>query len=146
MDKVDVLLVEDDPNDVELILHVLQQGELAEGVHVVQDGKEALDFVFGKGAFAGRDTSRLPRLILLDLKLPHIHGHEVLKQVKDSERTKAIPVVILTSSDLDYDITNGYRLGVNSYIQKPVDYDQFRETVELIGRYWLKLNRRPVGH
>lgn len=145
MENVEVLLVEDDPNDAELVLHVLKKNDMAKEVLVVQDGKEALDFLFCNGAYSGRDISNMPKLVLLDLKLPHVHGHEVLKQVKENEKTHSIPVVILTSSDLDYDITKGYKLGVNSYIQKPTEFEQFQETVETIGRYWLTLNKNSIA-
>jgi len=145
VENVEVLLVEDDPNDAELVLHVLKKTNMANEVLVVQDGKEALDFLFCRGVYAGRDASHFPRLVLLDLKLPHVHGHEVLKQVKENEKTRSIPVVILTSSDLDYDITKGYKLGVNSYIQKPMEFEKFQETVETIGRYWLTLNKTSAG-
>ena len=145
MENVEVLLVEDDPNDAELVLHVLKKSNMASEVLVVQDGKEALDFIFCNGIYAGRDIANAPKLVLLDLKLPHVHGHEVLKQVKENEKTRSIPVVILTSSDLDYDITKGYRLGVNSYIQKPTEFEEFRQTVETIGRYWLTLNKNAIA-
>jgi len=145
VENVEVLLVEDDPNDAELVLHVLKKTNMANEVLVVQDGKEALDFLFCRGVYSGRDASHFPSLVLLDLKLPHVHGHEVLKQVKENEKTRSIPVVILTSSDLDYDITKGYKLGVNSYIQKPMEFEKFQETVETIGRYWLTLNKTSAG-
>ena len=141
MGRVDVLLVEDDPNDAELVLHVLRKNNIAPEVHVVEDGKEALDFLFCQGDYSDRDIDHPPKLVLLDLKLPHVQGHDVLKQVRENEKTQSIPVVILTSSGLDYDITKGYQLGVNSYIQKPVNFDDFEKAVELLGRYWLTLNK-----
>ena len=141
MGRVDVLLVEDDPNDAELVLHVLRMNNIAPEVHVVEDGKEALDFLFCQGDYSDRDIDHPPKLVLLDLKLPHVQGHDVLKQVRENEKTQSIPVVILTSSGLDYDITKGYQLGVNSYIQKPVNFDDFEKAVELLGRYWLTLNK-----
>ncbi len=145
MENVEVLLVEDDPNDAELVLHVLKKNNMSNEVLVVQDGKEALDFLFCNGVYAGRDITNMPKLVLLDLKLPHVHGHEVLRQVKENEKTRSIPVVILTSSDLDYDITKGYKLGVNSYIQKPLEFEQFQQAVETIGRYWLTLNKNSMA-
>lgn len=144
MENVEVLLVEDDPNDAELVLHVLKKNNMAKEIHIVHDGKEALDFLFSRGTYSGRDNTRLPKLVLLDLKLPHVHGHEVLKQVKENEKTQSIPVVILTSSGLDYDITKGYQLAVNSYVQKPTEFEKFEETVETIGRYWLTINKTSV--
>jgi len=145
VENVEVLLVEDDPNDAELVLHVLKKNNMSNEVLVVQDGKEALDFLFCNGVYAGRDITNMPKLVLLDLKLPHVHGHEVLRQVKENEKTRSIPVVILTSSDLDYDITKGYKLGVNSYIQKPLEFEQFQQAVETIGRYWLTLNKNSMA-
>jgi len=145
VENVEVLLVEDDPNDAELVLRVLKKNNMSNEVLVVQDGKEALDFLFCNGVYAGRDITNMPKLVLLDLKLPHVHGHEVLRQVKENEKTRSIPVVILTSSDLDYDITKGYKLGVNSYIQKPLEFEQFQQAVETIGRYWLTLNKNSMA-
>ena len=145
MENVEVLLVEDDPNDAELVLHVLKKNNMSNEVLVVQDGKEALDFLFCRDIYSSRDIANVPKLVLLDLKLPHVHGHEVLKQIKESEKTRSIPVVILTSSDLDYDITKGYKLGVNSYIQKPLEFEQFQQAVETIGRYWLTLNKNAIA-
>lgn len=144
MEYIDVLLVEDDINDAELVLHALRKNNMPSEVLVVEDGKEALDYLLCRGAYAERDESHPPKLILLDLKLPHVSGHEVLKSLKENERTRLIPVVILTSSDLDYDITKGYQLGVNSYIQKPVEFDEFEQAVRLIGQYWLGLNKVAV--
>ena len=145
MDDVKVLLVEDDPNDAELALHALRKNGMTNGIHVVQDGKEALDFLFCRGAYTERDNANPPGLVLLDLKLPHISGLEVLKQLKENERTRSIPVVILTSSAIDYDSTSAYKLGVNSYIQKPVDFEEFHIIVQAIGQYWLGFNKAPLN-
>ena len=140
---VEILLVEDDPQDVELTLHALYREKLCNQIHVARDGEEALDFLFCRGPFAGRDQNCHPKLILLDLKLPKVDGMEVLAQVKNHPRTKAIPVVILTSSREEKDRLQGYKLGVNSYIQKPVDFDQFRATIKELGFYWLVVNQPP---
>jgi CheY-like chemotaxis protein len=140
---VEILLVEDNPSDVELTLHALRKNKLANNIHVVSDGEEALDFLFCRGAYAGRDPQRPPKLVLLDLKLPKVDGLEVLRQVKSDPRMKTVPVVILTSSREERDVVNGYALGVNSYIQKPVDFDQFRDVVRQIGMYWAVVNEPP---
>lgn len=140
---VEILLVEDDPQDVELTLHALQAEHLCNRIHVARDGEEALDFLFCRGAHALRNLEERPKIILLDLKLPKIDGLEVLAQVKRDPRTRPIPVVILTSSREDKDRLNGYKLGVNSYIQKPVDFEQFRETIKRLGLYWLVVNEPP---
>jgi two-component system response regulator len=142
--QVEILLVEDNPDDVELTLHALRKENLANSIHVARDGEEALEFLFCDGAFAERCFERPPRLILLDLKLPKVDGMEVLKRVKADERTKTIPVVILTSSKEERDLVKGYGLGANSYIQKPVDFGQFRDTVKAVGLYWLLTNQPPV--
>jgi CheY-like chemotaxis protein len=141
---VDILLVEDSPDDAELALHALRKEKLANSIFVAHDGEEALDFIFCRGAFAERQFDRPPKLILLDLKLPKIDGMQVLKAIKADPRTKLIPVVILTSSKEERDLVSGYDLGANSFIQKPVDFDQFRETVKNVGLYWLVTNQPPV--
>ena len=141
--QVEILLVEDNKDDVELTLHALRKENLANSIHVARDGEEALEFLFCGGAFADRFDC-LPRLILLDLKLPKVDGMEVLKRLKGDPRTRTIPVVILTSSKEERDLVNGYGLGANSYIQKPVDFDQFRDTVKNVGLYWLVINQPPV--
>lgn len=141
---VDILLVEDNKDDVELTLHALRKENLANNIYVATDGEEALDFLFCRGKFEGR-SNYLLRLVLLDLKLPKVDGLEVLRQLKSDVRTKALPVVILTSSKEERDLVNGYNLGANSYIQKPVDFDQFRDTVKRVGLYWLVVNQPPVG-
>jgi two-component system, response regulator len=142
--QVEILLVEDNPDDVELTLHALRKEKLANHIHVARDGEEALEFLFCHGNHAGRSFEHPPKLILLDLKLPKVDGMEVLKRLKADARTKAIPVVILTSSKEERDLVSGYNLGANSYIQKPVDFDQFRETVKSVGLYWLVINQLPV--
>lgn len=140
---IEILLVEDNPADVELALHALRQNNLANRIHVVRDGEEALDFLFCRGAYSNRSISHRPKLVLLDLKLPKVDGLEVLRQVKGDDRTRAIPVVILTSSKEERDLMKGYHLGVNSYIQKPVAFDEFRETVKQLGLYWMLVNEPP---
>ncbi len=142
-EELDILLVEDNQDDVDLALHALQKGKLANNVYVARDGEEALEFLFCRGTFAGRSFDHPPKLVLLDLKLPKVDGMEVLKQVKSDPRTKTIPVVIMTSSKEERDLVAGYNLGANSYIQKPVDFDQFRDTVKTAGLYWLLINQ-PV--
>ena len=142
---VEILLVEDSPEDAELTLRGLRSGKLANRVYVVRDGEEALDFIFCRGVYADRKMHEPPRLILLDLKLPKVDGLEVLRQIKSAPQTSMIPVVILTSSREDRDVVSGYQFGVNSYIQKPVDFEQFRETVRQLEWYWLLVNQRaPV--
>ncbi len=140
----EILLVEDNPTDVELTLRALKKSKLANPVRVVADGAEALDFLFGEGTFAGRNTSQQPRLILLDLKLPKVNGREVLQRIKGDERTRIIPVVVLTSSREEQDVVESYRLGVNSYIVKPMDFDQFVEAVSQVGLYWMIINHPPI--
>ena len=144
VNSVEILLVEDNPNDLELALHALKKNNLTNHIQVVRDGAEALDFLFGSGAFAGREINHTPKVILLDLKLPKVDGMEVLKRIKADERTHSIPVVVLTSSREERDIVESYRLGVNSYITKPVDFEQFTEAVRQLGLYWLLLNQPPV--
>jgi CheY-like chemotaxis protein len=140
-EAVEVLLVEDNPSDQELTLRVLRKEGLANRIQVANDGEEALDFVFCRGDHAGRTFDEPPRLILLDLKLPRVNGLEVLREIKSDPRTTHIPVVVLTSSAEEKDLIEGYHLGVNSYIQKPVDFDRFRETIRQVGLYWLVVNQ-----
>ncbi len=140
---IEILLVEDNPQDVELTLRALKRHNLANKVHVVKDGAEALDFLFTTGSYADRDMNNTPKVILLDLKLPKVDGLEVLRRIKSDERTKLIPVVVLTSSREEQDMIDSYRLGVNSYIVKPVDFDKFVEAVGKLGLYWLLLNEQP---
>lgn len=140
---VDILMVEDNPNDVELTLHAFKKYNLTNDIHVVRDGAEALDFIFCTGAYAHRDVENIPEVILLDLNLPKVDGLEVLRKLKADERTKIIPVVVLTSSRQERDIVESYKLGVNSYITKPVDFEKFTEAMRQIGLYWLLLNEPP---
>ena len=142
-DEAEILLVEDNPKDVELTLHALRKENLCNHIHVVRDGEEALDFLFCRGAYSDHSFDHPPRLVVLDLKLPKIDGLEVLRTIKSDMRTKAIPVAILTSSKEDRDLVDGYHFGVNSYIQKPVDFNQFRDTVKQLGLYWLVVNQTP---
>src|SRR4030088_733702 len=144
-EKLDILLVEDNQNDMDLALHALRREKLANNIYVARDGEEALEFLFCRGAFAHRSFDHPPKLVLLDLKLPKVDGMEVLKQVKSDPRTKTIPIVIMTSSKEERDLVAGYNLGANSYIQKPVDFEQFRETVKSVGLYWLVTNQPPVN-
>ena len=144
--ETDILLVEDSLNDAELAIHALRREHLANNIYVARDGEEALDFLFCRGPFAGRTFDRPPKLVLLDLKLPKVDGIDVLKQLKDDPRTRAIPVVILTSSKEERDLVRSYDLGANSYIQKPVDFEQFRQTVKTVGLYWMVINQRPAIH
>lgn len=141
---VEILLVEDNPNDVELTLRALRQRNLANHVRVLQDGAEALEYLFGDGPTTAHVTGE-PRLILLDLKLPKVDGHEVLRRLKADPITRNIPVVVLTSSQEERDIEQSYGLGVNSYITKPVDFDAFSAAVVQVGLYWMLLNRIPRG-
>jgi two-component system response regulator len=141
---VDILLVEDNPSDLEVALRALKEQNLCNNVQVARDGEEALDFIFCEGPFAGRRMDELPRVILLDLKLPLIDGMEVLRRIRADARTRNVPVVVLTSSTEERDVVESYALGVNSYIAKPVDFDQFQGAMKAIGMYWLTLNRHPA--
>ena len=145
---VDILLIEDDPQDAELALRALKRRNLANQLVWVKDGVEALEFLFGPAGPADRQARRRPNVILLDLKLPKVDGLEVLRQLKSNETTKTIPVVVLTSSREEQDVIRSYALGVNSYIVKPVDFDKFSEAVAQLGMYWLLLNQPPPcgGH
>lgn len=142
-DLVDILLVEDNKQHVELTLRALKKHNLANSVHVVSDGAEALDFVFCKGSYAERKIENSPKVIMLDLKLPKVDGLEVLRQIKTDEQTRSIPVVVLTTSQQERDVVESYRLGVNSYIVKPVKFDKFIKSVSELGFYWVLLNRAP---
>ncbi len=139
---VEILLAEDNEKDVELTLHALRGENLGNDIHVARDGEEALQFLADREAELASGSS-MPKVILLDLKLPKVDGLEVLRQVKNNPRTKMIPVVVLTSSKEDEDMVRSYRLGVNSYLQKPVDFEQFRKMVKQLGMYWLVVNRLP---
>lgn len=141
--EIEILLVEDNPNDAELAIRALKKSNLTNSVIRVCDGEEALDYIFARGNFKSRNRLNIPRLILLDLKLPKIDGLEVLKVIKADPVTKLIPVVALTSSREENDMIESYRLGVNSYIVKPVDFDKFIDSVRDIGLYWLLLNQQP---
>ncbi len=143
IDELQILLVEDNPRDVTLTLHALRQENLANAIQVARDGEEALDFLFCRGEFAARSFQRPPRLVLLDLKLPKVDGLEVLRAAKGDPRTKAIPVVVLTASREERDLVESYRLGVNGYIQKPEEFDAFRQVVKQLGLYWLVVNEPP---
>ena len=141
--EVELLLVEDDPNDVELALIALRKHKLANQIHVVRDGEEALDFLFCRGPYVQRTCNGQPKVILLDLKLPKVSGLEVLKAIKDDPSTRPVPVVVMTSSREQRDMVEGYRLGVNSYIQKPIDFNQFQSIIRDLGYYWLVVNQCP---
>lgn len=141
MDEVEILLVEDNPHDLELTLRALKKGKLANRVIAVRDGAEALDFIFARGQYAGRDINHVPRVIFLDLKLPKVDGIDVLRAVKADERTKKIPIVIITSSAEEQDRVESYQLGVNSYVVKPIEFDGFMKTITDLGFYWLAVNR-----
>ena len=143
LNEIEILLVEDNSHDVELTLRALKKQNLANKVHVVRDGAEALDYLFANKIYANRDINQPPKLVLLDLKLPKVDGLEVLRQIKSDERTKTIPVVVLTSSREEQDMIESYKLGVNSYIVKPVDFDKFLDAVGKLGLYWLLLNEQP---
>ena len=138
-----ILLVEDNPDDEELTLLALKSSKILNEVVVTRDGAEALDYLFATGTFASRDPSRMPQLVLLDLKLPKLDGLEVLEQVRRHERTQMLPIFILTSSGEQEDVARSYQLGVNSYIRKPVDFNRFVEAVQQLGLYWLVLNESP---
>ncbi len=138
-----ILLVEDNPDDEALTIRALNRNNISNEVFVARDGVEAMDYVFAKGVHSERDINDLPRLVLLDLKLPKANGLEVLKQIRADERTKRLPVVVLTSSKEEQDLVDSYNLGVNSYIRKPVDFTLFTEAVRQVGLYWLVLNEPP---
>jgi two-component system response regulator len=142
--SVEILLVEDNPNDVELALDALRENNLANRIEVVRDGVAALEFLFCTGAYAYRDSNKLPKLILLDMKLPRLNGLEVLQRIRADSRTQTIPIVALTSSREERDIVKSYQLGINSYIVTPVDFEQFTDPVKQLGFYWLLLNQPPT--
>ncbi|NYB26404.1 MAG: response regulator [Methanobacteriaceae archaeon] len=142
-DEIEILLVEDNPTDAELTIRALKKKNLANKLVWVKDGAEALDFLFATGDYAERSKEDLPKLVLLDLRMPKIDGLEVLQKIKSDERTKKIPVVVLTSSKEDEDIVESYKLGVNSYVSKPVEFDEFTKAVSTLGLYWILLNKPP---
>ncbi len=144
MDAVDILLVEDNPQDIELTTRALKKRNLANTLYVVEDGAEALDFILGRGKYKQRNTAVHPKLVLLDLKLPKLNGLEVLQMIKKDQRTCTIPVVMVTSSREDPDIQAAYKLGANSYVVKPVDFDAFMEAMSNLGFYWLLVNQVPA--
>ena len=140
---LEILLVEDNPNDAELAIRALQKRNLSNNLIHVEDGQAALDFLFGTGAHEGRDTNHLPKVVMLDLKLPKVDGIEVLRRLRADPRTRFLPVVVLTSSREERDVIETYKLGVNSYIVKPVEFENFSEAVSQLGMYWLLLNESP---
>lgn len=142
--SLEILLVEDNPNDAELAIRALKKHNLANNLIHVTDGQAALDFLLGTGIHHGRDVHQYPKVVLLDLKLPKLDGIEVLRQVRADERTKLVPIVIMTSSREDRDVVESYKLGANSYIVKPVDFEKFSEAVSHLGLYWLLLNEPPI--
>ena len=142
-DHIEILLVEDNPADAEMTLRALRRNNLANKVHWVKDGEQALEFMFRGGEYAGRDPNAAPKLILLDIKMPKVDGIEVLRRLKANDETRAVPVVVMTSSNEERDVLESYRLGVNSYIVKPVQFEVFLETVAKIGLYWVITNRVP---
>jgi len=143
MNSGTILLVEDNPDDEILALRALKKAQTKNNVVVTRDGQEALDYIFGKGKYNGRNPDETPQVIFLDIKLPKLNGLEVLKNIREDERTSLIPIVLLTSSDEERDMIDGYKLGANSYINKPVDFDEFIEQVKVLGKYWLGFNKTP---
>jgi two-component system response regulator len=141
MHEVEILLVEDNPRDLELTIRVLRKNHLANSIATVSDGEEALDFLFGRGKYADRDLNSHPKVVFLDLKLPKVDGIEVLRQVKADERTKQIPIVVVTSSAEERDRVESYNLGVNSYVVKPIEFDSFVKTISDLGFYWMAINK-----
>ncbi len=144
LDDVEILLVEDDPSDAELTIRALRKRHMANRIYHARDGAEAVDFLFARGTFASRSRLANPKVVLLDLKLPKLDGSEVLRRLKADDRTKAIPVVVLTSSQESADLEECYALGVNSFVVKPVDFDQFAKTVAAVGYYWMLVNQKPT--
>jgi len=143
VEEIEILLVEDNPEDAEMTMRALRQNNLVNRLHWVKDGEEALEYLYRSGRYAGRDPARPPKLVLLDIKMPKVDGIEVLRRLKADPATQAVPVVIMTSSNEDRDVVESYRLGVNSYVVKPLQFDVFLETVAKIGLYWVLTNRAP---
>ncbi len=143
-DIIEILLIEDNPQDIELTTRSLKKHNLANNMYVVKDGEEALEFLFAKGKYKDRNENNLPKVILLDLKLPKVSGLDVLKKIKNDEQMKTVPIVVMTSSQEESDIVETYKLGVNSYIVKPVDFDKFSKSIVDIGYYWLLLNKSLI--
>jgi len=139
----EIILIEDNPHDAELTIRSLKRNKIANDIHVIPNGAEALDFFFATGKYEGRDMKMTPKLVILDLKLPKVDGIEILRRVKSDERTKIIPIVVLTSSKEENDVVESYKLGANSYIVKPVDFQKFAESIRDLGLYWLLLNEPP---
>ena len=144
-EAIEILLVEDNPSDVKLAMRAFQKNNLANGVHVLRDGAEALEYLYRTGRYAGDTDRAKPKVILLDLKLPLVDGHEVLRRIKSDPATRTIPVVVMTSSNEEKDLVESYQLGVNSYVQKPVDFEQFIDAVRQLGLYWLLVNKVPYS-
>lgn len=142
---VDIVLVEDNPSDIKLAIHAIRKSNLTSSVQVLRDGAEALEYLRHTGRYADRKGEERPKLVLLDLKLPLVDGLTVLRQLKADDQTKMIPVVVMTTSNHEHDLVESYRLGVNSYIQKPVDFDKFIDVVRQLGRFWLFINKAPNG-
>ena len=139
-----ILVVEDNPDDVELLLRALKKNNIANDIAITHDGAEALDYIFGNGKYSGRDVNDVPRIILLDLKLPKLNGLQVLERIRADARTALVPVIILTSSKEEQDLISGYKSGANSYVRKPVDFNEFVDAVRQIGLYWLLINESPI--
>ncbi|MDB6123644.1 MAG: two-component system response regulator [Pedosphaera sp.] len=144
MNEIEILLVEDNPDDLEMTLHALREAKVTNHIHVARDGAEALEFIFCEGAFAASEIKDGPKMILLDLKLPKVDGKEVLRRIKGDPRTRKIPVIVLTSSKEQNDVVESYDLGVNSYIVKPVNFERFVAAVQELQMYWLLLNQPPT--
>jgi len=142
--ELEIVIVEDNPNDAELMLRSLKKNRLANNMVVLEDGEQALDFIFCRGKYTDRDLSESPKVMFLDLKLPKVGGLEVLKQMKSNEHTRKIPVIVVTSSKEDPDIAAAYNLGANSYVVKPINFDSFVEKINQIGLYWLAINEKPI--
>lgn len=144
--EIEILLVEDNATDAELTLRSLKKANVANSIVWVRDGAAALDFIFARGAFRERKVENAPKMVLLDLRLPKVEGMEVLRQIKGDPRTRIIPVIVLTSSKEERDIVDSYRLGVNSFVPKPVEFEAFSRVIAELGLYWLLINRPPIGH